>query len=167
MGRCDSYDPGECTRGACALEGWVRDGWGNADQWLARARAQGFDIAGTPVQDSIVCYRPGGLYSALGHVAVVAYVHNPHYFRVREMNFVAFGVYDDRDSTLQDVAGFILPPGASVGPPGVSPPPAAGPWTVQLPLAWAALQDLWNHGFPNTFDGLGAANADLDRLRQS
>lgn len=115
MARCDSYYPGQCTAGACQLNGWVEDGWGNGGQWADSARAAGFDVTSTPTVGAVVCYCSGDGYSEFGHVATVTAVYADGTFEVREENYIGPYVWDNRDSQDYDVCGFILPPGVAAG----------------------------------------------------
>lgn len=148
MARCDSYYPGECTRGACDEATWVDDGWGNAWQWAGRAAAEGFQLTGTPTVGAIVVYGAGNGYSAYGHVGIVADVFGPDRFRVHEMNYIAWDDWDDRDSSTFDVTGFILPPGVAPGSGagGQLGGGAAAPFDVEW--SWGQLQDVWNNHLP-------------------
>lgn len=119
MARCDSYDPGQCTAGACSINSWVEDGWGNGGQWAASAAADGFQVTATPTVGAVVCYCEGDGYSEFGHVATVTQVFGDGTFEVTEENYVAPFTWDQRRSQDYDVCGFILPPGVSSGTPGV------------------------------------------------
>ncbi|HEV2009902.1 MAG TPA: CHAP domain-containing protein [Candidatus Limnocylindria bacterium] len=81
---------------------------GNAGDWLANARAQGFATADTPTVGAIAVYRPGGDYSRYGHVAIVVGV-SPSGYTVSEMNAVGWGLVSTRRLAWPDpqVAGFI------------------------------------------------------------
>ena len=81
---------------------------GNARDWLANAAAQGVPTSSTPSVGAIVVYLPGGLYSDLGHVAVVVAVKADRY-TVSEMNAVGWGQVNSRVVPWPDphVAGFI------------------------------------------------------------
>lgn len=81
---------------------------GNAGDWLTNAAAQGVASLATPSVGAIVVYRPGGLYSELGHVAVVIAVR-PGAYTVSEMNAVGWGQVNTREIAWPDpaAAGFI------------------------------------------------------------
>jgi CHAP domain len=141
--RCSSYDAGECTRGVCDISSWVLDGWGNAKDWLAKAAAAGFQTTMIPTINSVVVYGAGNGYSPLGHVATVDRMFNREdVFGVREMNYTAWNAYDERNSTLQDVIGFILPPGYTPGA-GLGPVVLPTATVTALELAWSSVQQLW------------------------
>ena len=102
----DRFPFGQCTW-------WVafnrRVTWGgNAGDWLANAVAQGVPISATPSIGAIVVYRPGGLYSDLGHVAVVV-ARAADAYTVSEMNAVGWGRVSVRTIAWPDPAaqGFI------------------------------------------------------------
>ena len=112
---CESYYAGECTDGACRYAYWVREGWGNAGDWLSNAGRDGFQTTNVPTLGAVVVYAPGDGYSTFGHCGVVIALGQGGQFQVHEMNYVAWNQYDDRWSSLYDVAGFILPPGVQPG----------------------------------------------------
>lgn len=152
MARCDSYLFGECTWGVCQLVPWAPEGLGNAGDWVAGAAAAGFTITTEPQVGAIVVYAAGDGYSDYGHVGEVIRVYSPTSFRVREMNFIAWDTYDERDSSTYDVAGFILPPGSYVAPGGGSADSGGGYGSEAAAQAWASLAGWWNA------DGGGLSN---------
>ena len=91
------------------------DNLGNAYEWLGKAAADGLHTVTTPAVDTIVVYGRGGGYSeADGHVAKVTAVGPGGLtFTVTEMNYKGSGIIDTRVSTMQDVLGFVYPPGVS------------------------------------------------------
>lgn len=108
-----SYVPGNCTWYVADQLPWIPAGLGNAGDWLDRAAAKGFVTAALPVTGSVVVYRPGPGYDlTFGHVAIVTGVNPNGTFQVREMNYSWFNKVDERSSTMDGVAGFILPPGS-------------------------------------------------------
>lgn len=117
----DRFPFGQCTW-------WVafnrRVTWGgNARDWLANAAAQGVATSPMPSVGAIAVYRPGGLYSDLGHVAVVVTV-KPDRYTVSEMNAVGWGTVSFRTVAWPDAAveAFIpLDPSEVVGVPRASP----------------------------------------------
>lgn len=154
MARCDSYDPGQCTAGACQNAPWVEDGWGNGGDWAASARAAGFQVTSVPTVGAVVCYCAGNGYSDFGHVALVTAVHSDGTFEVYEENYVAPYVFDSRNSQDYDVCGFILPPGTAPGTPGQSSlgegaaaPTGAGATAVSN--AWAYFAQAVSQDLPN------------------
>ena len=66
--------------------------FGNANQWIAGARAYGFAEGSTPTVGSIMVTAEG----PIGHVAYVEAVHPDGSWTVSEMNFVAWNVVDHR-----------------------------------------------------------------------
>jgi surface antigen len=66
--------------------------FGNANQWIAGARAYGFAEGSTPKVGSIMVTAE----SPIGHVAYVESVHSDGSWTVAEMNFAAWDVVDRR-----------------------------------------------------------------------
>lgn len=152
MPDCSSYDPGQCTWGACDATGWIPPGLGNGGQWAGNYAARGGAVTMTPTAGSVVCYAGGDGYSVYGHVAVVTSVVSGSQFWVHEMNYVGPYVWDDRLSNMYDVAGFLLPPGGSPGTPpsggqGAGPAPGqSGPGQDSVVNAWSHFLwwvDIW------------------------
>ena len=79
-----SYYVGECTWGVKSQVSWVGPYWGNANQWGASARAEGFSVGTTP-QVGAVAVWGGGAY---GHVAVVTAVESSTNIQVSESNYM-------------------------------------------------------------------------------
>lgn len=79
-----SYYVGECTWGVKSQVSWVGPYWGNANQWVASARAEGFSVGTTP-QVGAVAVWVGGAY---GHVAVVTAVESSTNIQVSESNYM-------------------------------------------------------------------------------
>ncbi|HEM3609632.1 TPA: CHAP domain-containing protein [Streptococcus suis] len=79
-----SYPVGECTWGAKSQLSWVGPYWGNANQWVASARAEGFSVGTTP-QVGAVAVWVGGAY---GHVALVTAVESSTNIQVSESNYM-------------------------------------------------------------------------------
>jgi hypothetical protein len=145
------------------LAGWVPEQLGNAGDWLYNAINRGWPTSDGPRINSVVVYMPGAGYSSYGHVAVVQAMYPNATFLVREMNYSAWNVYNDRVSSFYNVAGFILDPNP---PPAPAPTPApAGPFpgADRLELAYAGLADWFNRGQPDATTRLnqlaGQANA--------
>ena len=79
-----SYPVGECTWGVKSQQSWVGPYWGNANQWVASARAEGFSVGTTP-QVGAVAVWVGGTY---GHVALVTAVESSTNIQVSESNYM-------------------------------------------------------------------------------
>lgn len=79
-----SYPVGECTWGVKSQLSWVGPYWGNANQWVASARAEGFSVGTTP-QVGAVAVWVGGAY---GHVALVTAVESSTNIQVSESNYL-------------------------------------------------------------------------------
>ena len=79
-----SYPVGECTWGVKSQPSWVGPYWGNANQWVASARAEGFSVGTTP-QVGAVAVWVGGAY---GHVALVTAVESSTNIQVSESNYM-------------------------------------------------------------------------------
>jgi len=79
-----SYPVGECTWGVKSQLAWVGPYWGNANQWVASARAEGFSVGTTP-QVGAVAVWVGGAY---GHVALVSAVESSTNIQVSESNYM-------------------------------------------------------------------------------
>lgn len=110
----DGFPWGQCTYLAAwefAHEGHTVNWSGNADEWLANAKAAGHTETSTPAPGDVVEYGSGGGYSVYGHVAIVVQVAaTGGLFQVIEMDYLGPGQVDYRwDSTTQgkDIAGFI------------------------------------------------------------
>ena len=153
----ETYDPGECTWYVARELSWVRGGWGNAADWVAAARAQGFQIGSQPVAGAVVVYGAGNGMSEFGHVALVRAVYSVSSFEVSEMNFVAWDTVDLRTSGLWDVEGFILPPpgtpalggGMELSGDGSDYGPSLAGW-------WSNLADILNNRWGALTGGLSA-----------
>lgn len=78
-----SYPIGECTWGVKSQVSWVGPYWGNANQWVASASAEGFSVGTTP-QVGAVAVWVGGAY---GHVALVTAVESSTNIQVSESNY--------------------------------------------------------------------------------
>ncbi|HFI0816917.1 TPA: peptidoglycan hydrolase PcsB [Streptococcus suis] len=79
-----SYPVGECTWGVKSQLSWVGPYWGNANQWVASARTEGFSVGTTP-QVGAVAVWVGGAY---GHVALVTAVESSTNIQVSESNYM-------------------------------------------------------------------------------
>jgi surface antigen len=86
----DHFAYGFCTY-YVALRRYV-PWFGNANQWIAGARAYGFAEGSTPRAGSIMVTAEG----PIGHVAYVETVHPDGSWTVAEMNFAAWNVVDRR-----------------------------------------------------------------------
>lgn len=160
-GASAAYAYGWCTYWAAVRCPWIPAGLGNADTWPIRAPAHGLQVTMIPTVGSVVCYGPGNGYSALGHVGVVVTVFSASSFEVSEMAYVAWNRTDLRTSTMQDVAGFILPPGVAPGAVVVIPPPAPAPGLGGARSAWASLASWIDAGLPAVRSALNAINGQL------
>lgn len=153
MARCDSYDFGQCTWGACQARDWVPDDLGNGGAWAANAPSLGFQVTDIPTAGAVVSYAPGDGYSEFGHCGVVLDVYGDGSFLVYEMNYVGFDQYDQRHSSNYDVAGFILPPGVQPGQGGAGPGGGRGAVDangipIELNNVWTAMAWWANTGYP-------------------
>jgi surface antigen len=102
----DPFPFGQCTWWAAYNR---RVTWkGNAGDWLVNASAQGIRTSDSPAVGAIAVFRPGGSYSAYGHVAIVVAVSS-HSYTVSEMNAPAWGRVSTREVHWPDaeVEGFI------------------------------------------------------------
>jgi CHAP domain len=165
VARCDSYTYGDCTWGMCEAVAWVRDGWNNAKDWWSRASRDGFQETLTPVAGAIVVFGAGNGYDAIfGHVAWVSNVFDATHFRVYEMNYAGWNVYDTRDTVYRDVVTFILPPG--VPAPVYAPPvvPAVQPGLDGLLIAWSYTQHYFNTDIEDHVSRVQASASRLDAL---
>jgi surface antigen len=102
----DRFPFGQCTYWA-AYNHPVTWG-GDARDWLRNARAQGVRTDLLPSIGAVAVYRPGGLYSDYGHVAIVTAV-TPNSYTVSEMNAPRWGEVSARVVRWPDPAiqGFI------------------------------------------------------------
>lgn len=164
MPRCDTYDFGECTWGACEAAPWCPEHLGNGGQWAAAARALGYTVTMTPTVGAIVCYAPSAAYSRYGHVALVMAVYADGSFEVKEMNYVAFDEYDDRRSSAYEVLGFILPPGVSPGQGGGMGGGPSGAGTAGTSAQWENLRNQLNNAVPGQINRLSQVKAGLAQL---
>jgi hypothetical protein len=81
---------------------------GNAGDWLARARGQGYQVSPIPSVGAIAVWEPQPGYSQFGHVAVVTEVDSNSY-TVSEQNFKGPGLINQRKIAWPDgrIGGFI------------------------------------------------------------
>lgn len=108
-----SYPVGECTWGVKTQASWVGPYWGNANQWVNSARAEGFTVGTTPVVGAVAVWT-GGAY---GHVAVVTAVQSSTSIQVLESNYMGNryvgnhrGGYFNPTTTSEGTAYYIYPP---------------------------------------------------------
>ncbi|HEM5165570.1 TPA: CHAP domain-containing protein [Streptococcus suis] len=108
-----SYPVGECTWGVKSQLSWVGPYWGDAKQWLASARAEGFSTGSTPQVGAIAVWT-GGYY---GHVAVVTAVESSTSIQVVESNYMGRryignhrGGYFNPTTTSEGAVYYIYPP---------------------------------------------------------
>jgi hypothetical protein len=95
---------GWCTYWASLKYGGT--GWsGNANQWLAGAKASGYATGSTPRVGAIIQTNEGWV----GHVGYVEEVYGDGSFSLSEMNYAGFGVVSHRKLTTGDprIVGFI------------------------------------------------------------
>jgi hypothetical protein len=165
VARCDTYDAGECTWGACELADWVPERLGNANQWLDRARAKGYVTSDQPTLGAVAVFNDASLYDPdFGHCAVVYDVIDFYHYRVREMNYAHWNRYDNRTCNRTGLLGFIIPPGAIPGagtPPAVTLPTATAD---ALELAWSKVQQLWSAEVDDVINEQAQIIAALRRL---
>lgn len=74
----NTYPVGQCTWFVKNRATWVGNRWGNANQWPASARANGFRVDNSPEVGSVVVFLNGAQYSdaTYGHVGYVISVAN-------------------------------------------------------------------------------------------
>lgn len=74
----NTYPVGQCTWFVKNRATWVGNRWGNANQWPASARANGFRVDNSPEVGSVVVFLNGAQYSnaTYGHVGYVVSVAN-------------------------------------------------------------------------------------------
>ncbi|HHT7816803.1 TPA: peptidoglycan hydrolase PcsB [Streptococcus suis] len=108
-----SYPVGECTWGVKSQLSWVGPYWGDAKQWLASARAEGFNTGSIPREGAIAVWT-GGYY---GHVAVVTAVQSSTSIQVVESNYMGRryignhrGGYFNPTTTSEGEVYYIYPP---------------------------------------------------------
>jgi len=59
----NTYTPGQCTHWTKSVLGWVPNGWGDATNWAANAKADGYSVVSVP--------KVGAVAWRYGHVAAV------------------------------------------------------------------------------------------------
>ena len=64
----NTYTPGQCTHWTKSVLGWVPNGWGDATNWAANAKADGYSVVSVP--------KVGAVAWRYGHVAAVIGVGN-------------------------------------------------------------------------------------------
>lgn len=74
----NTYTPGQCTWGVKNWRPSIPNGWGNASQWLSKARAQGWATGSTP--------KVGAVGWTSGHVVLILAVKGDT-VTIREMNY--------------------------------------------------------------------------------
>lgn len=141
MARCDSYAFGNCTRGACEQADFIPEGLGDGGDWAADYAAQGGVVTMIPTAGSVVSYCRGDGYSEFGHCAYVLEVYPDGTFLVKERNYVAFNVDDERRSSGVDVCGFLLAPGMTPGQTHI--PGRGAPGPASLAAFPAELVNAW------------------------
>lgn len=84
-----SYPVGECTWGVKSQLSWVGPFWGDAQNWAASARAEGFRVDTTPAVGAIAVWSGANGYGGgYGHVAVVTAVESSTNIQVTESNYM-------------------------------------------------------------------------------
>lgn len=84
-----SYPIGECTWGVKTMVSWVGPFWGNAQDWAASARAEGFRVDTTPAVGAIAVWSGANGYGGgYGHVALVTEVQSETSIQVLESNYM-------------------------------------------------------------------------------
>lgn len=144
MARCDSYTFGNCTAGACALAPWIPDWLGDGGDWAGSWRRLGGQVIYQPQPGTVVSYCRGDGYSQFGHCGYVEQVASTGLFLVREMNYVEFDAYDERWSNMQDVCGFLVPPGGLTGSGSSQGGPSGAGGLDDVRAAWDQLAGWWN-----------------------
>ncbi|MFC5631479.1 MULTISPECIES: CHAP domain-containing protein [Streptococcus] len=79
---------------------WVRNYWGNANQWGYSARAAGFKTGSTPRVGAVAVWTAG----EYGHVAVVTEISSPTRIRVKEANYAGQQYIEDFRGWFDPVA---------------------------------------------------------------
>jgi len=92
----NDYDYGNCTQ-FVASKLAIPDTWGNAIDWLANARQQGYITSTVPRINSVAWF-PG---SGWGHVALVTAI-GPEGVTIEEMNVRGLAVIDSRTIAPQE-----------------------------------------------------------------
>jgi hypothetical protein len=118
LARADSnpFGRGWCTWGAWQL---YHNNWGvgpvdagDAKDWPAFAARKGMPTGTSVKVNSVVVFQPRvcGADPTYGHVAYVTAVSSTASFHIREMNAAGFGVWSERDITMQSGISFIYGP---------------------------------------------------------
>jgi hypothetical protein len=94
-------------------------------------------------------------------VAVVTAVYSEVSFQVSEEAYVAWNVVDLRTSNMQDVVGFILPPGTFLPLPGVIPPQALASVADGEAVFWSWASDLASIEIPRALADVAGSSARL------
>ena len=99
-----TYTYGYCTDLVAALRPDLPSNLGNANTWVSRARAQGFDTGKTPAVNAAVQLAEGWV----GHVALVVNVDDDT-ITIRERNYKGWNVdsYRTISRSSGDIVGFI------------------------------------------------------------
>jgi hypothetical protein len=128
-----TYPARECTSGGAwwgsqyTGKPWPQ-GWGNADNWPAAARAARFNVTIQPSANSIMCIPPNTNGAGpKGHIAYVIGLAGPM-AQVWEMNFLIEYGFDYRMARTANCEYIHLVPKATHGPlPPPNPPAHKGP----------------------------------------
>lgn len=83
------YPVGQCTWGVKGMASWVSNYWGNAKDWAANAKKQGFEVGSTPRTGAIAVWPQDGVLGGqtYGHVAYVTHVEADNRIQVMESNY--------------------------------------------------------------------------------
>ena len=117
-----AYAYGNCTYYVAERFPKIYPYLGNALDWVANARKQGYTVLAKPAPNTVAVYGSSSV-SPLGHVAVVDSVNSDGSFVVSEMNYpyAPGGGYNHIDSrTVKNSAGiigFVVPPGSTYSAP--------------------------------------------------
>ena len=162
-----SYVAYQCTWWAAKLLDYVQPGWGNADEWAANAARAGFSVTNTPTVGSIADWSgalPGS--GGAGHVAEVTGIV-PGGFTVVEGNFSNPGQLDTRTVTgagLNDLIGFIQPPGGAMGSSIPAWFTALFPNLTAAQSAWSTIQAQGGLSLPGLPNPLGSTAAAISGI---
>lgn len=101
VSHANSYVVGQCVFYVASRRS-VPSNWGNANQWLANARAAGWATGNVPRVGAIAWTGAG----PFGHVAIVEAV-NDNQVTVSDMNYAGVGIVTTRLTSASEWGGFI------------------------------------------------------------